>query len=628
MRILSLMMVAAIALNQSAFCFESEPRSEAATSDSVPAEKPSNFVKIRSEKLTRLWLRHPISKQSRPLVLMFTLRKNGAIAANSIETYNSSGDSALDQYAVDVLRKSSPFTMTEAEKLSIASRSFCCLARFDPENNDVFINGLFYLPLRFYLDEVERDIGLVLRSSNAEDERPVTGTFFIRADGSVSDVRVNKPALSPESNENTINAIKKSAPYNPLPPASPDRIKIDFAFSPIPLQSDQSNKVWTQAKLTTASLKPPFDWQVLDSRRAKKKETLNENENENEKSEPNAEATQIASTRLAKFWTNRPENLNGKDVVLAFNLFENGQLSKDQNQPNVRIHRTSGQKEINKIAINALLRARPYRLTEYQKISLRKANYQCLAKFALADNSVRIIVRPENTVDEGGKAIMRDVQQKISRCWYAPVKDSGSLVKCAFTITADGKVKNIYVIKSELGQSPQFQRLQKERSANQVMAEEAAVKAIEDSAPFSPLPEWYPDEISIEFTFTSNFRPRLLSKDAPWTKREKIRLASNPIPPYLIAYTESVKARILQTWRTKASTKDVSEKISFDIEKNGQVKNISLDVVTGDNGADRSVIEAVEAAAPFNPLPAEAGTAYRITLVLDANQSGTKKRAK
>jgi len=84
---------------------------------------------------------------------------------------------------------------------------------------------------------------------------------------------------------------------------------------------------------------------------------------------------------------------------------------------------------------------------------------------------------------------MRDLEQRIKRNWTPPKGDSSKRVVIAFEISRDGRLLSKRIVKS----------------SGVPLADTAAMSAIEQTAPFRPLPpEFKGSKVPIEFTFDYN----------------------------------------------------------------------------------------------------------------------------
>jgi len=83
---------------------------------------------------------------------------------------------------------------------------------------------------------------------------------------------------------------------------------------------------------------------------------------------------------------------------------------------------------------------------------------------------------------------MSDLQRRIKRCWYPPTGPETKRVKVIFALSRNGELSNLRII----------------RTSGINMADNAALKAVENAAPFRPLPPGAPSSVDIEFTFDYN----------------------------------------------------------------------------------------------------------------------------
>jgi len=83
---------------------------------------------------------------------------------------------------------------------------------------------------------------------------------------------------------------------------------------------------------------------------------------------------------------------------------------------------------------------------------------------------------------------MADLQRRIKRAWFPPKGNESKRVKVVFKVHKDGQMTNLRIL----------------ISAGLQIADAAALKAVENAAPFRPLPDGAPNDVDIEFTFDYN----------------------------------------------------------------------------------------------------------------------------
>jgi len=91
-------------------------------------------------------------------------------------------------------------------------------------------------------------------------------------------------------------------------------------------------------------------------------------------------------------------------------------------------------------------------------------------------------------VDINWSPYMADLQRRIKRCWFPPRHGETKRVKVVFSLTKNGELINLRLVKS----------------SDLQLADSAALKAVESAAPFRPLPVGAPSSVDIEFTFDYN----------------------------------------------------------------------------------------------------------------------------
>ncbi|PWT97783.1 MAG: hypothetical protein C5B53_07560, partial [Candidatus Melainabacteria bacterium] len=83
---------------------------------------------------------------------------------------------------------------------------------------------------------------------------------------------------------------------------------------------------------------------------------------------------------------------------------------------------------------------------------------------------------------------MADLQRRIKRAWFPPKGNESKRVVVVFKIHKGGELSNLRL----------------ERTSGVAIADQAALKAVENAAPFRPLPAGASDDVDIQFTFDYN----------------------------------------------------------------------------------------------------------------------------
>lgn len=83
---------------------------------------------------------------------------------------------------------------------------------------------------------------------------------------------------------------------------------------------------------------------------------------------------------------------------------------------------------------------------------------------------------------------MADLQRRIKRAWFPPKGNESKRVVVVFKVHRGGELSHLRL----------------DRGSGVAIADQAALKAVENAAPFRPLPAGAPDDVDIQFTFDYN----------------------------------------------------------------------------------------------------------------------------
>jgi TonB family protein len=83
---------------------------------------------------------------------------------------------------------------------------------------------------------------------------------------------------------------------------------------------------------------------------------------------------------------------------------------------------------------------------------------------------------------------MADLQRRIKRAWFPPKGNESKRVVVVFKVHRGGELSNLRI----------------DHSSGVAVADAAALKAVENAAPFRPLPAGASEDVDIQFTFDYN----------------------------------------------------------------------------------------------------------------------------
>lgn len=160
---------------------------------------------------------------------------------------------------------------------------------------------------------------------------------------------------------------------------------------------------------------------------------------------------------------------------------------------------------------------------------------------------------------------MKLVQNKIK--WTPPAKTTVNSVSVTFTVGKTGAISGVK-IKEPTGDTA---------------VDQLAIATIQKSAPFPPLPA---GETSLEITFTLPCQ-RGITTDG---------VDINP-------YTHEIYKRIRECWWVPKRLLFMQVELSFEVNKDGTLRKVSIEKSSGDKNADRLAMIGIKRASPFKPLP-------------------------
>lgn len=172
---------------------------------------------------------------------------------------------------------------------------------------------------------------------------------------------------------------------------------------------------------------------------------------------------------------------------------------------------------------------------------------------------------------------MADMQRRIKRAWFPP-KDAPAPIVIHFRVARNGEVSKVRVHKtsgSEIG-------------------DRAAIRAIENAAPFRPVMQGSPESLDFEFKF-DYYSTRLSS--ILESRSNSPKHAANLGAP-CCAYMSGVQRRIRSMWLPPSgSLKPVV--VRFQIFSNGELNFAEIARSSGDRKSDQAGLDALKNAAPF-----------------------------
>ena len=107
---------------------------------------------------------------------------------------------------------------------------------------------------------------------------------------------------------------------------------------------------------------------------------------------------------------------------------------------------------------------------------------------AVNDSFKKPVVKKKAEGDVDFGPYMADLQRRIKRAWFPPKGNESKRVMVVFKVHNNGTMSDLKLAKS----------------SKVALADQAALKAVQNAAPFKPLPQGAPADVDIQFTFDYN----------------------------------------------------------------------------------------------------------------------------
>ncbi len=172
-------------------------------------------------------------------------------------------------------------------------------------------------------------------------------------------------------------------------------------------------------------------------------------------------------------------------------------------------------------------------------------------------------------------AYFADCTRRIQRAWFPPKCCEGRRIKVRFKLKSDGSTSDIRLI----------------TAAGSNIADDAALKAIANAAPFRPFPDSYEQkELELEFTFF------YAVFDQSWPCLEVV--SKNDYSAYCAKMTKKIQSG----WKLRNVKRDAKCLLSYRIDSKGKVSQVEVKRASVDARFNELALKAVTDADSFGPL--------------------------
>lgn len=192
-------------------------------------------------KIQKSW-QPPEKGNACKLVVTFTISTKGPV--DEVKLKESSGHQAIDDSAVAAIKNASPFAAlppAAAKGLTI-DYTF----NFRPRDSESKADT------ETYMKGVAERINKTWQEPKVPKKMEVAITFTIDKSGKVIETKINKTSGLKALDDAAVNAVKRAAPFAPLPPAFDDKMTIGYTFQASPGQGGPDEMKWNGVNLSQA----------------------------------------------------------------------------------------------------------------------------------------------------------------------------------------------------------------------------------------------------------------------------------------------------------------------------------------------------------------------------------------
>lgn len=204
-----------------------------------------------------------------------------------------------------------------------------------------------------------------------------------------------------------------------------------------------------------------------------------------------------------------------------------------------------------------------------------------------------------------------DLQRRLKKHWFPPRGVEFKSVVVLFKVHAQGELSDL-----RIGQS-----------SGVALVDNAALKAVEDAAPFRPLPIGAPENVDIKFEFPTS---AWLGGPAPPAPVRASNVPSTPLrqPEIIIfakltpeadfgPYMADLQRRLKKHWFPPQGQERTDVTVAFTLQSDGSCSKVSLKRGSGRPDSDDAALSAVRTASPFRPLPSGAPATVDVQVTFD-----------
>ena len=182
---------------------------------------------------------------------------------------------------------------------------------------------------------------------------------------------------------------------------------------------------------------------------------------------------------------------------------------------------------------------------------------------------------------------MEQVQRQVKARWHPPKQDRSLRAVALFKVWRDGHVSDVRT----------------QRTSGSARLDEAAVDTIKGAAPYPLLPDGAPAHVYVQMDLDYLISRPVPTYTVPTALNRKPRITASNL--HNAEYADRVERSIRKYWMPMQA-KPQPCIVTFKIKRNGWTSDVRISQASGSSFFDSSAVHAVDRAAPFDSLPADA----------------------
>lgn len=207
----------------------------------VKVDPLDDYMDTVRARIQKFW-QPPEKGNASKLVVTFTIGAKGPV--EEVKLKESSGDQAVDDSALAAIKGASPFAVLPAGAAKGLTIDYTFNFRPPSPENKVDVEA--------YMKAVSEKINKTWLEPKVPKKMEVNVVFTIDRAGKLTETAVKKPSGMKQLDDAAVNAVRRAAPFAPLPAGSDDKMRISYTFQASPGSGGPDDMRWNGVNLPQA----------------------------------------------------------------------------------------------------------------------------------------------------------------------------------------------------------------------------------------------------------------------------------------------------------------------------------------------------------------------------------------